>query len=83
MTDQPTTWLTPAEVEELTARTRWTAQCRMLAQMGIPFRPNAVGRPLVERAVVLSAPRQETKRRRWEPNWEGYREMLARGKKKG
>jgi hypothetical protein len=50
MTD--TGWLTPAEVEELTARKRWKAQCVMLAQMGVPFRPNAVGRPLVERAAV-------------------------------
>lgn len=48
-------WLTPAEVEELTARKRWKAQCATLAAMGVPFRPNGVGRPLVERAAVLSA----------------------------
>lgn len=47
-------WLTPDEVAELTARIRWTAQCRQLAAMGVPFKPNAVGRPLVERAAVLS-----------------------------
>ncbi|WP_430540101.1 hypothetical protein [Pseudoxanthomonas mexicana] len=28
----------------------------MLAHMGIPFRPNAVGKPLVERAPVLQWP---------------------------
>lgn len=49
------TWLTPEEVAELTAKKRWTAQCRALADMGIPFRPNAVGRPLVERAAVCTA----------------------------
>lgn len=64
------TWLTPDEVAELTARQRWTAQCRALAEMGVPFRPNAVGRPLVERAAVLSstAPPRRTRRRR--PNWD-------------
>ena len=50
MTD---TWLTPAEVADLTGLVRWTAQCRALARMGVPFRPNGVGRPLVERAAVL------------------------------
>ena len=47
------TWLTPDEVIELTGLKRWTAQCRKLAQMGVPFRPNGFGRPLVERAAVL------------------------------
>lgn len=67
------TWLTPDEVEQLTARHRWTAQCRALASMGVPFKPNAVGRPLVERAVVCSAPKAKAKR---EPNWEA----MTRGK---
>lgn len=47
------TWLTPDEVVELTGKKRWSVQCRVLAQMGVPFRPNGVGRPLVERAAVL------------------------------
>lgn len=64
MTD---TWLTSAEVEELTARQRWSAQCRALAAMGIPFRPNAVGRPLVERAVILSQAGKPKPKQ--EPNW--------------
>lgn len=50
MTD---TWLTPDEVTQLTAKKRWSAQCKALTMMGIPFRPNAVGRPLVERATAL------------------------------
>lgn len=66
----PSTWLTPEEVFELTARQRWSAQCRALAQMAIPFRPNAVGRPLVERAAVLSGPRPAPKKRSVEPNWD-------------
>lgn len=61
------TWLTPDEVEELTAKKRWSAQCRALAIMGIPFRPNAVGRPLVERAAVLSQPAKT--RPKPEPYW--------------
>lgn len=62
-----TAWLTPEEVQVLTARQRWRAQCRMLAAMSIPFRPNAVGRPLVERAAVLSSPK--TARSPRKPNW--------------
>lgn len=63
------TWLTPDEVEQLTARKRWSSQCRMLAQMGIPFLPNAVGRPLVERALVLKGDPKATMRKKPEPNW--------------
>lgn len=55
------TWLDPAEVAELTAKQRWTAQCRALAAMGVPFRPNAVGRPLVERAAVCTAGKKAKK----------------------
>lgn len=63
-------WLTPEEVQELTDRQKWSAQCRALSSMGIPFRPNAVGRPLVERAVVLSAERAGAPRKKTQPNWE-------------
>jgi hypothetical protein len=45
-------WISPEDVEELTGKVRWKAQCRALAEMGIPFRPNAVGRPLVAREVI-------------------------------
>ena len=65
------TWLTPDEVEQLTARQRWSTQCKMLAQMGIPFRPNAVGRPLVERAAVLKYPNGRNQPgRKTVPRWE-------------
>ncbi|WP_440221880.1 DUF4224 domain-containing protein [Dokdonella sp. MW10] len=60
-------WLTPDEVEELTAKKRWPAQCRALAVLGVAFRPNAVGRPLVERAAVTSA--RAPARKQAEPNW--------------
>lgn len=65
-------WLTADEVAELTARQKWTAQCRALVRMGVPFRPNAVGRPLVERAAVLSS-RPEPRRKRVGPNWDAMR----------
>lgn len=61
-------WLTPAEVADLTARVRWSAQCRALAGMGVPFRPNGAGRPLVERAVVLRY-RGKPERSPDQPNW--------------
>lgn len=69
------TWLSPEEVEELTARTRWTAQCRVLAGMGVPFRPNAAGRPLVERAAVCSAPAKAKAKRG--PNWDALNGKAA------
>lgn len=65
-------WLATEEVRELTSRTRWTAQRRALKEMGIPFRPNHAGRPLVERASVLQF-RGEPKRTPDEPNWGGIR----------
>jgi hypothetical protein len=70
------TWLSPEEVEELTARQRWSAQCKALAGMGIPFRPNAVGRPLVERAAVCSAPAKSKPAKRG-PNWEALNGKAA------
>ena len=73
MTD---TWLTPDEVVELTARQRWSAQCKMLAQMGIPFLPNAVGRPLVERAMVLQGGPRAPARKKVEPNWDAIRPKI-------
>lgn len=59
-------WLTPDEVHELTSLKRWSAQCRALARMGVPFRPNAVGRPLVERSAVTKA---KPERQPAEPKW--------------
>ena len=47
-------WLTAAEVAELTGRVRHGAQSRKLSELGVPFRLNAQGRPLVERAAVLT-----------------------------
>lgn len=63
-----TAWLTPEELHELTARKRWSAQCRALVAMGVPFTPNHAGRPLVERAAVLRY-RGKPERAASEPNW--------------
>jgi hypothetical protein len=72
-------WLTPEEVGELTELlpSSWRAQCRRLARMGVPFRPNAAGRPLVERAAVCDAPKPSPKAKRREPNWEAMRRGKA------
>lgn len=67
-------WLSPDEVEQLTDRKRWKAQCRALAEMGVPFKPNAVGRPLVERAAYQT---QAKPRRKAGPNWSALRGKAA------
>lgn len=67
-------WLTPDEVGELTQLKpgSWAAQRRRLARMGVPFRPNAVGRPLVERATVLQH-RTKPERRPDQPNFDALK----------
>lgn len=64
------TWLSPDEVGELTGLkpNSWKAQCRKLAAMGIKFRPNGAGRPLVERAAILSTTAAGNKAKP-QPNW--------------
>lgn len=47
-------WLSAAAVERLTGCVKARAQCRKLREMGIPYRPNAIGWPLVEAAKVLT-----------------------------
>lgn len=65
----PSPWLSAEEVGVLTglAARSWKAQCRKLAAMGVPFRPNGAGRPLVERAAVLNADAKPKAKRG--PNW--------------
>jgi hypothetical protein len=46
------TFLDPAEVRELTGRTKHALQAAQLRQQGIPFFTNAVGRPIVPRAAI-------------------------------
>jgi len=62
------TWLTPNEVAELTESSRRSTQCARLAKMGISFRQNFAGRPLVERSTVLRH-RERPERARDQPNW--------------
>lgn len=67
--------LSPETIIELTARKRWSAQCRALAAMGIPFRPNAVGRPLVKRVDYFGNEKPARKAR--EPDWSAIRGKAA------
>jgi len=67
MAESESPWLSPDAVYELTAAKRWSTQCKRLAEMGIRFRVNAVGRPLVEKSDVLSTPKP--KRKPAEPDW--------------
>lgn len=71
------TWLTPEEVQELTTRKRWAAQCRKLADMGVPFRPNAVGRPLVARSIVLPDSQTPRAKKKPQPNWDAIHGTAA------
>jgi hypothetical protein len=71
------TWLSPEEVGELT-QTRpnsWAAQRRKLARMGVPFTPNAAGRPLIERAVVIK--HQAKPKAAREPNFGAIKHKAA------
>lgn len=68
-------WLAPEEVAKLTGKQRISAQVRMLVRMGIPFRPNGIGLPLIERSAVLS--KTETKRAAREPNWDAMKKDAA------
>jgi len=64
-------WLSASEVAELTGRVRHGAQARKLSELSVPFRLNAQGRPLVERASVLTTeprPAQTV-----EPRWDRLR----------
>ncbi len=62
------TWLTPSEVAELTECSRRSTQCARLAKMGISFRENFAGRPLVERSAIVRH-RERPERARDLPNW--------------
>ena len=67
------TWLAPDDVKELTGLVRWSAQSRKLAEMGIPFRPNGLGRPLVERIVAAPYSMQPKPKPQRKPNWSAIR----------
>ena len=59
----------------------WSAQSRALSRMRISFLPNAVGRPLIERAAVLKKDRPRTPAKT-EPNWAALEDMRTRSKSK-
>ncbi|HEX2981348.1 MAG TPA: DUF4224 domain-containing protein [Anaerolineaceae bacterium] len=59
-------FLTPDEIVALTGRKLKGAQIAQLRTMGIPFYVNAVGRPVVVRAV-LETKQQEQPKPRWQP----------------
>lgn len=69
-------WLSPAEIYELTAKKRWTAQCRVLATKGVPFEANAIGRPLVLKSLYLRHT-TGTERKARDPNWRAMRGKAA------
>lgn len=50
-------FLTKEEICDLTGYKRHGKQCAALAKMGVPYRTNAAGRPIVVRAI-LEGPRE-------------------------
>jgi hypothetical protein len=75
---EPSPWLSAEEVADLTGLKpeSWKAQARRLMKMGVRFRLNGAGRPLVERAAVLTAKDGRPKPKRG-PNWEAIRGKAA------
>jgi hypothetical protein len=59
-------WLTPDDVQRLTGAKQRKLQAARLRRMGVPFRLNALGEPLVEPEAVRVTKRKE---RAQEPNW--------------
>ncbi len=55
-----TTFLTPAELVELTGRKRAAHQVAMLRTQGIPCWVNAAGKPVVARAAIEGVQRRES-----------------------
>ena len=51
MVNDESPWLSPDAVQEMTEAKRWATQCKRLAEMGVPFRPNAIGRPRLSTVV--------------------------------
>lgn len=47
------TFLTDEEIVKLTVYTRKAEQCRELERMGIPFKRNRLGEPIVARAAAV------------------------------
>lgn len=59
-------FLTPEDVAILTGRKTKTKQIEALRSMGIPFFVNAIGHPIVARAVVEGGKQPEPARPKWE-----------------
>lgn len=68
-------FLTPQEVVELTGiargrggKTREHMQAEHLRQLGIPFFPNASGRPMIARAIIEGGTfKQNQPKQTWQP----------------
>lgn len=59
-------WLTTDQVHRLTKKRQAAAQCRVLAQMGVPFTVTATGEPLVDAARYFTESKPAKKAG---PNW--------------
>ncbi len=68
-------WLSEADVAKLTGKKRWSAQCKALAGMGVPFRPSAIGQPLVEVAAVASVTKAKPAGKTAAPNWDAIKKV--------
>lgn len=65
---EPSTFLTDAEVVQLTGRKQRGTQIEALRTMGIAFFVNALGKPIVARAVIEGRANQApTPKTAWQP----------------
>ncbi len=67
-------FLTDEELKELTGYSRFAEQRKQLAEMGIPFKPSRLGRPLVHRTVLAECFGQRTRAAN-EPDVEALRAL--------
>lgn len=68
MTNTTALFLTPEEITELTGRKHKSKQVEELRKMGVAFRINAVGRPVVTRVAVEGrAQKADEAAPKWQP----------------
>jgi hypothetical protein len=60
-------FLTQDEVAELTGYKRKAKQCQQLRIMGVPYRTNARGEPIVTVQAINGTPPKQTEKTGWQP----------------
>ena len=77
MEEQRPLFLTPDEMRQLTGFALKAKQIEQLRRMGVAFRINGCGRPVVTRVAVEGTGRQPEQRKAWEPSRELFSEKAG------